>query len=238
MAALVLIMAGGAVLPATGATTQAGAPHHPRPAQFTHGRVDNEWFPLKPGNRLVYRGSEDGVPLKDVFFVTYSTRVIDGVRCRVVRDRVFERGILRERTTDWYAQTKTGTVWYFGENTALLNRRGQVVSREGSFRSGRDGAEAGIFMPARPRVGDAFVQESYPGHAQDRFRVLSFRARTTSPAVASRHAMLTKETTPLEPDVVDHKYYVRDIGTVTEKTVRGGDELLKLTSLTHVARGR
>ncbi len=218
-----------------GAVTAQGTPHHPPASHFTKGRVTNPWFPLKPGNRLVYRGSEDGVPLTDVFFVTYRTRVIDGVRCRVIRDRVFERGILRERTIDWYAQTKRGTVWYFGENTALLNRHGQVTSREGSFRSGRDGAEAGIFMPAHPRVGDSYLQENYPGHAKDRFRILSLHARTSGPAVSTRNAMLTKETTPLEPGVVDHKYYVRDIGTVTEKTVRGGNELLKLSSVTHVA---
>ncbi len=239
LGAPVLLAAGaaeGVQGPTSASTAARQVLHHPSASHFTKGRVTNPWFTLKPGNRLVYRGSDEGVPIEDIFFVTYRTRVVDGVRCRVIRDRVLQRGVLRERTTDWYAQTKRGTVWYFGENTALLNRRGHVTSREGSFQSGRDGAEAGIFMPAHPHVGDTFRQESYPGHAQDRFRILSLNGRTRGPLVATRHAMLTKETTPLERGVVDHKYYVRDIGTVTEKTVRGGSELLKLSSVTHVAR--
>ena len=218
------------------AAPAAAAPHHPAPSHFTHGRVDNAWFPLKPGNRLVYHGSEDGSPFRDVFYVSYRTKTIEGVLCREVHDRVIKRGHVRERTTDWYAQTKRGVVWYFGERTATLDPRGHVESRDGSFRSGRDGAEAGIFMPAHPRVGESFLQENYPGHAEDRFGILSLNAHAVSPAVASQHAMLTRETTPLEPGVVDHKYYVRDIGNVTEKTVRGGSEVLHLVAITHVPR--
>jgi hypothetical protein len=214
----------------------APAGSHPAPSHFTHGRVDNRWFPLKPGNRLVFRGSEDGHRLRDVVFVTYRTTVVDGVVCRAVHDRLFQNGILRERTTDWYAQTMRGTVWYFGERTAELDRQGHVVSREGSFRSGRDGAEAGIFMPAHPRVGESFRQENYPGHAEDRFTIRKLNAHIRVPILTSDHAMLTRETTPLEPGVVDHKYYVRDIGTVREVTVRRGSESLRLVSVRHIAR--
>jgi hypothetical protein len=60
--------------------------------------------------------------------------------------------------------------------------------------------------------------------------VLSLRATVRVPAVSSRHALLTKEWTPLEPDVVDHKLYVRGIGLVDERTIRGGDERNALVS--------
>ncbi len=237
----VTVVATGAMATASVASTPSVTNHaatrtHPAPSRFTHGRVDNRWFPLRPGNMLVSRGSEDGNRLRDVFLVTYNTAVVDGVTCRAVHDQVFQNGILRERTTDWYAQTKRGTVWYFGERTALLNRQGDVVSREGSFRSGRNGAEAGIFMPAHPVVGQSFKQEDYPGHAEDRFTVLDLTAHISVPVIASDHAMLTKETTRLEPGVRDHKYYVRDIGTVREVTVKGGNESLKLVSVKHLAR--
>jgi hypothetical protein len=46
-------------------------------------------------------------------------------------------------------------------------------------------------------------------------------------------ALLTKEWTPLEPDVVDHKFYVRGVGTVLEQTVRGGNERNELISVSH-----
>lgn len=239
VAALTFAMTGtapGGSVAAPEVMNRAAAPTHPSPSHFTNGRVDNRWFPLRPGNRLVSRGTEDRNRLRDAFFVTYQKKVIDGVTCRVVHDRVFQNGILRERTTDWYAQTKRGTVWYFGERTALLNRQGNVVDRSGSFQSGRDGAEAGIFMPARPRVGQSFKQEDYPGHAEDRFTILDRNAHVSVPVIGSHHAMLTKETTRLEPGVLDHKYYIRDIGTVREVTVKGGNESLRLVSVRHFAR--
>ena len=87
-------------------------------------------------------------------------------------------------------------------------------------------------MPARPRVGQAFRQELLRGHAEDHFGVLSLRASARVPAVTSDHALLTKEWTPLEPGVVDHKLYVRGIGLVDERTIRGGNERNTLVSWT------
>ena len=43
--------------------------------------------------------------------------------------------------------------------------------------------------------------------------------------------MKTEEWTPLEPGVIDHKFYVRGIGTVKEAAVKGGDEHLELVSV-------
>jgi hypothetical protein len=225
-----------AVTTHAGTTHAASHRHHPAPSRFTHGRVDNAWFPLKPGTQYVYRGSEDGDHTKDVLIATYQTREIDGVTCRVVFDRVWTNGRLSERTHDFYAQTRTGTVWYFGERTATLDRHGHVTSREGSWESGRDGAEAGVFMPRHPRRGPSYYQEYYPGHAEDIFTVQRRGARVSVPLLRSSHALLTKETSPLEPGVVDHKYYVRDIGDVREVTVKGGSERLHLVRLTHLSR--
>jgi hypothetical protein len=195
-------------------------------------RVDNPWFPLTPGTVLTYRGVKDGIPDRDVFAVSHATKVIDGVRCTVVQDRLFERGRLAERTTDWYAQDRAGNVWYFGERTAELDAHGRVTTTEGTWQAGRDGARAGIYMPAHPRVGETGRQELYRGHAEDHFAVLSLAAHVRTPAVSSRHALLTREWTPLEPGVIDHKLYVRGIGTVREETVRGGVERATLVSVT------
>lgn len=38
---------------------------------------------------------------------------------------------------------------------------------------------------------------------------------------SSQHALLTKEWTPLEPGVLDHKLYVRGVGMVLEQSVKG-----------------
>ncbi|MDX6449072.1 MAG: hypothetical protein QOD08_1535 [Gaiellaceae bacterium] len=187
-------------------------------------RVTNPWFPLRPGTTYVYTGMRDGHPSRELFTVTRSTKVIQGVRCTAVFDRLYLRGRLFERTTDWYAQDRRGAVWYFGERTAELDANGHVTSTEGSWQSGVDGAKAGIYMSAHPSVGQSFRQELYRGHADDHFAVVSLKASVSVPYVTSHHALLTKEWTPLEPGVLDHKLYVRGIGTVKEETVKGGSE--------------
>jgi hypothetical protein len=192
--------------------------------------VNNPWFPLRPGTTYVYRGVKDGQPSRDAFTVAKATKKIQGVRCTVVHDRLFLRGNLRERTEDWYAQDKAGNVWYFGEATAELNPGGSVRSTEGSWQAGVSGARAGVYMPAHPHPGQTGRQEYYKGHAEDHFRVLSLSARVETPAVSSSQALLTREWTPLEPGVVDHKLYVKGIGTVLEQTVKGGDERNSLVS--------
>jgi hypothetical protein len=187
-------------------------------AGFT-ARVTNPWFPLRPGTAYVYTGTKDGKPARDVLRVTSQVATIDGAPCVVVADRLYLDGALEERTTDWYSQDARGTVWYFGEQTAELDRQGRVRTTEGSWQAGVDGARPGIFMPAHPRVGAAFQQEFAKGVAADHFRV---RARVDD------RLLLTTEWTPLEPGVLDHKTYAHGIGTVLELTVKGGNERLEL----------
>ena len=233
MKRLIALIAAVGLVAGCGSTSQpAGttAANRASPTQRFTSRVDNPWFPLLPGMRWEYRGVKDGKPSHEIVKVTGATKVIDGIRCIAVSDRLYITGYLGERTTDWYAQDSSGTVWYFGEDTAELNASGKVTSREGSWQSGRSGAKAGIFMPAQPRVGQTFRQEYLKGHAEDHFAVVSLSASVRAPGASSSHALLTKEWTPLEPDVIDHKLYVKGIGVVKEQTVRGGNERNILTS--------
>ena len=185
--------------------------------------VTNPWFPLRPGTVLVYTGEKDGRRGNDIVTVTRSTKTIRGVRCTAVADRLYLHGRLAERTTDWYAQDEHGNVWYFGEETAELNAAGKVTSRDGTWQAGLDGAEAGVFMPAHPRIGLSFRQEFLKGHAEDHFEVIRLAGRS----------MLTKEWTPLEPGTLDHKRYVRGTGLVQEETVKGGNERWTLSVVRH-----
>ena len=202
----------------------------PSPGDFVR-RIDNPWFPLVPGTSFVYRGVKDGKVSRDVYTVTRATKTIQGVRCTAVRDRLYLAGRLEERTTDLYAQDRHGNVWYFGEATAELDRAGRVTSTEGTWQAGRDGAQAGIYMTARPMVGQSRRQEYYKGQAEDHFSVLSLRAPVSVPYLRSSRALLTKEWTPLEPGTLDHKYYVRGIGEVKEVAVKGPTERLELVAL-------
>ncbi len=200
-----------------------------RSAGFS-ARVDNPWYPLEPGSTYVYQGVKDGEPSREVMTVTRRTKVIDGAPCAVIRDLLYLRGRLEERTTDWYSQDAKGNVWYFGEKTAELDKNGKVISTAGSWTSGVGGARAGIFMFAHPTPGRWARQEYYKGQAEDHFKVLSTQVSVTVPYISTTHAMLTKEWTPLEPGVIDHKYYVRGIGTVLEQTAKGPLERNELVS--------
>jgi hypothetical protein len=215
---------------APGASESPATPTRPPgPAGFV-GRVDNPWFPLLPGTQYIYRGVKEDQPSRDVFLITAATKTIQGVRCTVVHDRLYLSGHLHERTEDWYAQDRAGNVWYFGEATAELSPNGSVRSTEGSWQAGVDGARAGVFMPAQPHPGQSGRQEYYRGHAEDHFRVLSLSADVETPAISSSRALLTREWTPLEPGAVDHKLYVKGIGTVLEQAVKGDDERNSLVS--------
>jgi hypothetical protein len=205
----------------------------PGPGAQPHysARVTNPYFPLLPGMRWEYRGVKDGRPLRDVVLVTNRIERIGGVPCAAVIDRNYADGRLAEFTVDWYTQDEKGTVWYFGEATKELDRQGRVTSTEGSWRAGRDGARQGVFMPAHPRVGQSFAQEHYPGHAEDRFEIVSRAATVGVPFGAfPGRALRTEEWTPLEPGVRDAKWYVKGIGEVRQATLKGGDERAELVS--------
>jgi hypothetical protein len=209
-----------------------GASYHPH---FKAGRhtanVTNPWFPLPVGTTSVYAGTKDGESAIDIVTNSRATRVIDGVRTRVVEDRLLLSGKLEERTSDYYAQDRCGNVWYFGEDTAELDSHGRVIDTSGSFHAGIDGAQPGVFMQARPQLGRRFRQEWYAGEAEDTFKVIDLSTPITVPFGSFKHALRTEETTALEPGVVDNKYYVRGIGEVLEKSVKGGQEALVLVEV-------
>lgn len=209
-----------------------GPRYHPviHPADFTPN-VDNPLFPLTPGNTLVYSGTKDAKAAVDIFATTAQTVVIDGVECRVVQDRLFLDGRLEERTADYYAQDRSGNVWYFGEDTAVLDRKGNVISTSGSFRAGVKGAQPGVFMEAHPELGRKFRQEWSRGQAEDKFFATDLSAAVTVPYGSFKNALRTNETTALEPTVVDNKWFVPGIGQVLELAVKGPLEKLELVDV-------
>lgn len=209
-----------------------GRSYHPRIDRSTFtANVDNPMFPLEPGTTLVYTGTKDGKAALDLFAVTSSVITIDGVPARVVEDRLFLDNVLEERTSDYYSQDACGNVWYFGEDTAVLDKHGHVVDTSGSFHAGVDGAEPGVFMQARPQIDRRFRQEWFRGEAEDTFKAIDLSARVKVPYGSFRHALQTEETTRLEPEVVDNKYYVEGIGEVVETSVAGPIEKLVLVDV-------
>jgi len=192
------------------------APYQPEivPANFV-ATIDNPFFPLVPGTTFVYVSqTPDGLE-RDEFAVTHNTRVIMGVTCTEVHDTVTTNGILTEDTLDWFAQDSTGNVWYFGENTHELTD-GLISTIDGTFRGGIDGARPGIIMEAHPAIGDFYRQEFDLGNAEDFAEVVGLSAAVTVPYGSFTSCLDTRETTPLEPDLHEHKFYAAGVGDVLE----------------------
>ena len=202
---------------AAGADSVPPQPLPPLPAASAFGAgTVNPWFPVVPGTTSTFTGAIDGVAARELFTVTGDVKVVDGVPANVIHDRLYlarEDGhgrYLAEDTLDWYATANNGDVWYLGEATTEYDEQGRVVSTDGSWQAGVDGARAGIFMPAEPTVGAAYQQESAVD-AKDLFRITSVDGDT----------MTTREWTPLEPGLVTKKVYESGTGQVLEDTVKG-----------------
>jgi hypothetical protein len=192
----------------------------------------NPFFPLIPGTTFNYSGEKDGVPTSNVTEVTCGTLVIQDVRTTIVRDRAFDEfDRLVEDTFDYYAQDKDGNVWYFGEDTTEFDPvTGLPISTEGTWRAGRDDADAGFLMLANPQVGDRYYQEFARNVAEDQAKVESLdgSAIVPYPPGSFDHLLVTKETTRFDPGVVEIKYYALGIGFIRGVIVKGGDEHTEL----------
>ena len=196
-------------------------------------QVDNPYFPLEPGTTFIYRGETDGAPTRNVTYVTYDTKVILGVTTIVVHDQAFEEGVLVEDTYDWYAQDVDGNVWYFGEDTKELDEDGNVISTEGSWEAGVDGAQPGIVMLADPKKGDRYQQEFLPGVAEDMAQVLGYKKSLCVSYGCFKDVLQIKEWSPLDPGVVEHKYYAEGVGFIYAVMVKGGEEQTELVRIRH-----
>jgi hypothetical protein len=198
------------------------------PADFTT-QIDNPYWPMAPGSHWVYREVENGELQRVDVTVTNQTRRIAGVEARVVHDLVTKDGEKVEDTFDWYAQDKDGNLWYLGEDTKEYEN-GKVVTTEGSWEHGVDGAQAGIIVPAEPKQGLTYREEYYAGHAEDAAEVLSVDGKVQVPFGMFRDAMMTRNYSGIEPNVEELKYYARGVGPVLELFVSGGSGRAELLS--------
>jgi hypothetical protein len=191
------------------------------PSNFV-ARIDNPYFPLTPGTTFVYEGQTQQGFEHDEFAVTHRTRTILGVRCVEVHDTVETDGQVTEDTLDWFAQDRDGNVWYFGENTHELEN-GLITTIEGTFMAGVNGDKPGIIMKAHPAIGDFYRQEFSLNNAEDFAETRSLTQTVRVPAGTFHNCLKSKETTPLEPDLLEYKFYAQGVGNVLTVDARTGD---------------
>jgi hypothetical protein len=186
----------------------------------------NDYFVLEPGFQSVLTGSEDGKPAKLIVSVLDQTQTIGGIETRVVEERESQDDQLVEVSRNFFAiDDATKDVYYFGEDVDTY-KNGKISSHEGSWQSGKDGAHYGLFMPAKPQVGQRFYQEIAPKKAMDRCEITSVTDKVTVPAGTFDRCVKTRETTPLEPDTRESKVYAPEAGLLID----GGLKLTKYGS--------
>jgi hypothetical protein len=199
------------------------------PADFTT-EITNPYWPMSPGDRWAYRETDgQGGEQKVEVTVTDRTKTIAGIEARVVHDVVSEDGQLVEDTFDWYAQDADGNIWYLGEDTKEFEN-GKVTTTAGSWEHGVDGAQAGIAVPAAPEPGLEYRQEYYAGEAEDTASVLSLDEWVQVPAGSFRNVLMTKDYTPLHPEILEHKFYAQGTGPVLVLGISGGSDREELLS--------
>jgi hypothetical protein len=172
----------------------------------------NPYFVLTPGHSLVYQRGNEIVTTT----VLNETKVVDGVEARAVEDRETKDGRLVEVTRDYYAvDPATRDVYYFGEEVDVY-KDGKVASHEGGWLSGVKDAKFGLMMPGTLKKGMKFYQELAPGIGMDRAELVGTGERVTTPAGVFENCAHFVETSPLERDAMDHKWYAPGIGCVKD----------------------
>jgi hypothetical protein len=205
----------------------------------------NRYYPLGIGNRWQYwTGTRSVQSETDVVEISSNTKLIDEVTCIVARDLVYEAdGTLKEATDDWYAQAKSGDVWYCGEEVKDYEvfegdqpQKPELVSIDGRFKAGVEGAKPGIIFKANPVVGQTYLEEFSLANAEDTAQVFSrtyhygedaeldrFVPRKLAELLCHHDCVVTENVSLLEPGIVERKYYAPGIGTFLETNPDTGE---------------
>lgn len=175
----------------------------------------SRYFVLEPGYRLVLANPARKLRLE--ITVLDETLLVDGVVTRVVEERETRDGVPVEVSRNYFAASKrTHNVYYFGEDVDVY-RDGAIVSHEGSWRAGVDGAHYGLAMPGYAQPGARFYQEFAPGVALDRSEIRSTVASIETPAGVFERCLDVEESSPLEPGQLESKIYAPDVGLVQDE---------------------
>ncbi|HRC85637.1 MAG TPA: hypothetical protein PK413_08515 [Thermoanaerobaculia bacterium] len=185
----------------------------------------NAYFSLEPSDLLVLEGEEDGSAVELHITVLQASQRISfataegdrlRVRARVIEEREWVDGELAEVSRNYFARCQqTGEIYYFGEDVDLYEN-GRVVSHQGSWRAGANGALPGLIMPATSLVGSRYFQEVAPGVALDQAEHLDEGLTVDVPAGTFHDCIRVRETSPLDPGAESLKVYCPDVGLVMD----------------------
>jgi hypothetical protein len=208
-----------AILPACGRFSgyenlSGGGSCDPATTTFTT-RIDNPFFPLPVGHRVVLEGEEGSTHLVVRITSLDETEMLDGVETRVVEEFESKDGQVVEISRNFFAQAEDGTVCYFGEDVDIYDGAGNVTSHSGEWRAGEGENRPGVFMPADLEVGQAFQQEVAPGIAEDQAKVIAIGETTEVPAGTFDDTVRMEDASPIDGSR-GTKVYARGIGLIVD----------------------
>ena len=176
----------------------------------------NPYFILVPGHKIRLEGGGETV----IITVLDETKVVDGVKTRIVEEREFKGGKLGEVSRNYFAiDKKTRDVYYFGEDVDDYDASGKIVGHSGVWLSGVKGAKFGLIMPGKIKIGDKYYQEYAPNMAMDRAENVDLTATLKTPHKTFKNCLRIRESSDLESGF-SHKWYVSGIGMVGDDELR------------------
>ncbi len=191
--------------------------------RFT-SRGENPYFILLPGYQLILEGGDEVETVRVQITVLCETMKIDvegigKVKTRVVEEREWVNDELVEVSRNFFAICKrTNDVFYFGEEVDIYED-GNIVSHEGAWLAGEDGAMPGIIMPGTFLLGSRYYQELAPDVALDRAEHIAMDLTIETEAGEFENVVEILETTPLEPGEESTKFYARGIGLIIDDDI-------------------
>jgi hypothetical protein len=205
---------------------------------FPHStRTTNRWFPLTPGTQFTYQGTVDNAAHEVVFTVTNLTKVIDGVRTRVIWDQDFDGSQIVESELTFFAVDSDANVWTVGEYPEEYDN-GEFNGAPSTWIAGADGAEAGVLVPGHPRLATpGFIQGFAPdADFFDCGKVHAKGRKTCVPVDCYKRVLVVDEWSPNDPDGGhQRKDYAPHVGLVRIGAVDDPQaEVLTLTRFAHL----
>lgn len=201
-------------IPGSTANDEAWADSFPLDQYKMVSTGGNHYWSLKPGRFVVLGELRPGGGKFVIITVLNETETVDGIEARVIEEREFENGDLVEISRNFFAMAKrTRDVFYLGEDVDDY-KDGKVIGHGGQWHAGRDGARAGLYLPAKPAVGMRYYMEHYPGVAMDRAEIFDVNATVETPVGTFKEVLIVTESSPLEPDDESYKRYAPGVGMI------------------------
>ena len=189
-------------------------------SSIAYGEVNNTYFPLEIGYQIVLEGTDvEGAEIQTNITVLNQTEDIGGIETRVVEERELEDGELIEVSYNYMAIcNETKDIIYFGE-LSIEYEDGEIVGYGGSWRADQGVNKPGILFPGEINLGDGYYQEFAPEEALDRGRIINTGLTYNTPVGLLHNCVVTEDTTPLEPLLVEYKVYAPGVGQIADETL-------------------